>query len=181
MNINVEDSSTLNNPECINCSECVNVCPVKNTLNISVGNKFKISFLASLIVVIAIFFGSTAFASITGQFKWWQGGGKHLEAQATVSPCCNINDEIQSFSGCIEENYQNKSTCNERFTLNLDSIKGNITLSEAIKLSNIPIKSFIEEYSFNEKEMSLTLKEVMERRGLSVLEFKEFIKSKLSQ
>lgn len=181
MNINVEDSSTLNNPECINCSECVNVCPVKNTLNISIANRFKISFLVSLIVVIAIFFGSIAFTSITGQFKWWQGSGKHLETQATVSPCCNINDEIQSYSCYNEDNYQNDSNCNEKLSLNLDSIKGNITLSEAIKLSNIPIKSFIEEYSFNEKEMSLTLKEVMERRGLSVLEFKEFIKSKLSQ
>nr|MBP8707288.1 hypothetical protein [Caldisericia bacterium] len=67
------------------------------------------------------------------------------------------------------------------FALNLDSIKGNITLSEAIKLSNIPLKSFINKYSFSDQEMSLTLKEVMERRGLSVSEFKEFIKSKLSQ
>lgn len=182
MNINVEESSTLNNPECINCSECVNICPVKNTLNISIGNKFKISFLTSLIVVIAIFFGSIAFASITGQFKWWQGSGKHLGAQAIVSSCCNINNnEIQSFYGCIEENYQNKSTCNERFALKLGSIKGDITLSEAIKLSNIPLKSFINKYSFSDQEMSLTLKEVMERRGLSVSEFKEFIKSKLSQ
>ncbi|HOW02762.1 MAG TPA: hypothetical protein PLL52_01890, partial [Caldisericia bacterium] len=175
-------SSTINNPECINCSECVNTCPVKNTLRISSGNRFKISFITSLIIVIVIFFGSIIFTTVTGQFKWWQGSGKHLGAQAIVSSCCNINNnEIQSFYGCIEENYQNKSTCNERFALNLDSIKGNITLSEAIKLSNIPLKSFINKYSFSDQEMSLTLKEVMERRGLSVSEFKEFIKSKLSQ
>jgi len=155
VNINVESSDVLNDPECINCNECINVCPVKDTLNVTPPKKCcNASPLIVMIVVLVIFFGSIGLTTITGQFKWIQGS--------------------------IHYGTENE-TKNEKININIENIKGNNTLSEAIIITKLPLELFVKEYNFRDEEMSLKLRVVMESRKLGVDDFKVFARDQYNQ
>jgi NapH/MauN family ferredoxin-type protein len=46
VNIKVSEQKVMSSPECIDCSQCVNVCPERDTLSISAGNGLKLKPLS---------------------------------------------------------------------------------------------------------------------------------------
>lgn len=65
-------SFTLLGAECINCNECVNVCPVRDTP--FVGNRKRTKLGAGTVVLVSVilFTAVVAVASFTGGFEWKQ-------------------------------------------------------------------------------------------------------------
>lgn len=68
VNIDVEKSEKVVSAECINCNECVLVCPKKGALEIKTAGK-TVHPLIFLIVVIGIFFGTILIAKATDNYQ----------------------------------------------------------------------------------------------------------------
>ncbi|MDN5293448.1 MAG: hypothetical protein PWQ31_753 [Eubacteriales bacterium] len=68
MNIDVEKETKITSSECINCLECVNVCPKKGAISVKLARK-GISTATVALLVLGIFFGGIALAQATGNFQ----------------------------------------------------------------------------------------------------------------
>ncbi|MDD3889534.1 MAG: 4Fe-4S binding protein, partial [Syntrophomonadaceae bacterium] len=71
MQINVAQSSKINQLECIGCNECVNVCPARDTLYVA-GPRDKKKITPGLvnILVVAILIIIIGTTTATGDFQW---------------------------------------------------------------------------------------------------------------
>ena len=71
-NINVHTAGRVWNDECMSCLECVEVCPVKNTLDLRLSNNAKsVPHWMFGVLVLGTFAGITGLAMLTGH---WQNG-----------------------------------------------------------------------------------------------------------
>ena len=68
VNIDVEKATKITNAECINCNECVLVCPKKGALEIKTAKKV-LHPIAMLVIVVGLFFGTILIAQVTGNFE----------------------------------------------------------------------------------------------------------------
>ena len=70
VNIPMESGIDVKSSECINCNECVNACPVKDTLFVSGPKNTKIKPSSVLWITLVIFVVVTGIASFSGGFEW---------------------------------------------------------------------------------------------------------------
>ncbi|MGV8906165.1 MAG: 4Fe-4S binding protein [Acetobacterium sp.] len=68
VNIDIEQSVKITDPECINCNECVLACPIKGALVVKTARK-TVHPLIILAIVVALFFGTIFIAQLTGNFE----------------------------------------------------------------------------------------------------------------
>lgn len=67
VNIPIEKLDKITSAECINCNECVAVCPKKGALQVKVAKK-PLQPVIMLAVVVGLFFGTLAIAQVTENF-----------------------------------------------------------------------------------------------------------------
>jgi polyferredoxin len=70
MNIKVQELTAVSDAECIHCSECVNVCPVPETLYIADGKNRRVKPLTFLLIILIAYSSVIGITSFTGDFVW---------------------------------------------------------------------------------------------------------------
>jgi polyferredoxin len=153
VNIEVSAAHTVNDPECINCNECVNVCPAKGALQVAAPGSVKSArvlrpgaVLAGVALILALVIGSTTAA---GAFGW-----SLKTAAEVVQPSGNVN---------VEE------------------IRGSMTFAEVAKATGIPESAFRERFKVTEAEMTKPMKDLAAEHGFDVhTDVREWIASQLA-
>jgi len=110
VNIDVEQSVKITDPECINCNECVLACPEKGALEVKTAKK-TVHPLIILALVVALFFGTIVIAQLTcnDEAKANAGGS---ESESTVT-------QISENPVSLEK-------------IDVSGIKGSMTIREAM-------------------------------------------------
>jgi ferredoxin len=141
MNVNVSAATTVSSPECIDCGECVAVCPVADTLAISSGTRSLTPVTASVLSV-GLFAALIAGATAAGAFEWSQPTLKQemdreAPASGTVAPS----------------------------SFDVSLIKGSTTISEIVEAAGVPAEAFTAVYGVPASEQDRPLKELKDVYG----------------
>jgi len=132
----------VESPECINCNECVDACPVKGTLEVSTkasgsGRHTVLTPLQVLGSVVAIIALLIAAATAVGSFSWTLPS---LAESATTN------------GGSV----------------NVDDIRGSMSFEEVATSTGIPGSAFRERFKVTEADMAVPMKDIAETYGLDV-------------
>jgi ferredoxin len=93
MALDVAASTKVNSLECISCSECVNVCPVENTLNYTAPGKKKISSWIILMGTLGIFIIVIGMNTFNKSFVWKADSGLEKKAERLLWGPQRIKDD----------------------------------------------------------------------------------------
>jgi ferredoxin len=157
VNVTVSTVETVNSPECIDCSECVNVCPVKDTLTVAgpmnkSGRRMRLSTMAVLGSVIGIIAVGLALTTATGTFAWTTPSLGAVAPGTTATPS----------------------------SFDFESIKGSMSFEEISKATGIPADAFMQKFGVTEAEMNKPMKEFAEAKGFEVkTDVREWVKQQL--
>jgi len=161
VNLKVSEVETVQSPECINCNECVNVCPVKDTLVVATkgtpGARKALSPMAVLGAMVAIIAVLLAVTTALGTFAWTMPG----LAAATPSP---------------------GTTAPAVPDVNVEDIKGSMTLNEVIAATTIPAKDFEARFKIPASETGEKIKDLAAKYGFDVHgDFRTFVEERLAE
>ena len=154
-NIKVSEVAVVESPECINCNECVNVCPVKDTLEVSTkaspsGKRTVLTALQMTVAVVAIVAALVGVATAVGTFSWTLPS---LEQSAATN------------GG----------------TVNADDIRGSMSFAEVAVATGLPAAEFMSRFGVSEADMALPMKDIAERYGFDVhTDVREFVSERLA-
>ena len=154
-NIKVSEVAVVESPECINCNECVNVCPVKDTLEVSTkaspsGKRTVLTALQMTVAVVAIVAALVGAATAVGTFSWTLPS---LEQSAVTN------------GG----------------TVNVDDIRGSMSFAEVAVATGLPAAEFMSRFGVSEADMALPMKDIAERYGFDVhTDVREFVSERLA-
>jgi len=161
VNIKVSEVETVESPECIDCNECVNACPVKDTLVVATNGPVETRRTLSpnkvLLAVLAIVAVLLAATTALGSFAWTMPGlaaaTPATGAAATVVPDVNVED-----------------------------IKGSMTLDEVIAATTIPAKDFESRFGIKATETGEKIKDLAGTYGFDVhTDFRTFVEERLAE
>ncbi|MDO8915751.1 MAG: 4Fe-4S binding protein [Coriobacteriia bacterium] len=157
VNLKVSEAETVESPECINCNECVNACPVKDTLVVSTtgptSSRKSLSPNKVLVSVLAIIAVSLAATTAAGAFAWTMPG----LAPATPAGSAPVVPDV-----------------------NVEDIKGSMTLDEVIAATTIPAKDFEAKFGVSTSETGEKIKDLAAKYGFDVhTDFRTFVQERL--
>jgi len=161
VNITVSEVETVESPECINCNECVNACPVKDTLVVATKGDADARKVLSptkvMLAVLAIIAVLLAATTAVGSFAWTMPGlAAATPATGTDAPA--VPD------------------------INVEDIKGSMTLDEVIAATTIPAKDFEAEFGITASETGEKIKDLAAKYGFDVhTDFRGFVEERLAE
>lgn len=149
VDIKVSTRDRVTDAECMNCTECVNVCPVKDALYVGASRGLKISSPKVLGIVAAVFVVIVGATSITRDFQW-----------TTTS----LTEEIQAVGQFDTSLIKGRMTLGEvadaaGISRSVLRDKFQVTESELA----IPIKDLAGKYGFEAEEVRVFVKERLAR------------------
>jgi ferredoxin len=152
--VTVSTVAVVNDAECIDCSECVNVCPVKDTLAVSTsgwpGTGKALQPMTVLGIVVVLIAGVIGLTTLTGSFAW----------------------QLPTLSETVEKSG----------TVNVEEIKGSMTFAEISKATGIPESKFQEKFGVKPGEMKDKIKDLAPIYGFDVhTDVREFIVRELGE
>ena len=161
VNIKVSEVETVESPECINCNECVNACPVKDTLVVATkgapASRRTLSpnkVLLSVLAIVAVLLAAT---TALGTFEWTMPGlAAATPASGTAAPA--VPD------------------------VNVEDIKGSMTLDEVIAATTIPAGDFEAKFGIKASETGEKIKDLADKYGFDVhTDFRTFVEERLAE
>lgn len=161
VNIKVSEVETVESPECINCNECVNACPVKDTLVVAargpVEDRRTLSPNKVLLAVLAIVAVLLAATTALGTLEWTTPG--LAAATTTTSAAAPTVPDV-----------------------NVEDIKGSMTLDEVIAATTIPAKDFEARFGIKASETGQKIKDLAGTYGFDVhTDFRTFVEERLAE
>ncbi|MCE5190608.1 MAG: 4Fe-4S binding protein [Actinomycetia bacterium] len=159
VNIKVSQVETVQSPECINCNECVNACPVKDTLvvatNGSAATRKVLTPDKVLLAVLAIVAVLLAATTAVGSFAWTTPG------LAAATPAAGTGAPAVP-------------------KVNVDDIKGSMTLAEVIAATTIPASDFEARFGIQATETGEKIKDLAAKYGFDIhTDFRTFVEERL--
>ncbi len=140
VNLPVAKVEVVTDVECINCNECVSVCPVKDTLTVSAGRRLTAPRRLRPTTVLGAVFAMTivvlGLTTATGSFAW-------------TLPTL---DSTAASSGRID----------------VGSIRGSMTFREIAKATGIPESAFAARFDLGPAEMDSRMKDLAETHDFDV-------------
>ena len=141
VNIKVSEVETVTAAECINCNACVDSCPVKDTLHVATKGASRGRMVLTTGKVLA---------SMVVIIALLVGGTTVAGAFAWTLP--TLEQSTQQNDGAV----------------NLDAIRGSMTLEEVSRATGIPLRAFEDKWKVAPADTSKPMKDIAEKYGFDV-------------
>lgn len=153
LNVKVSTATTVTSPECINCNECVNACPVQGALEVSAGKQPERRTVLSPMMVLGavgvIIAATIGLATAAGAFAW------------TVP---SLSETVEQSGG----------------TFDVNEIKGRMSFMEISEATGIPAEEFQTRFGISAAEMETPIKDLTATYGFDVhTDVRVFVAEKL--
>ncbi len=148
VNLEVSTMKKVTHLECIQCQECVNVCPEPKTLEMKVSGMKRVYPNQVLAVVIGVFVVLVGLTSLSGDFQWVRGGGNY-----------------HSYENGVGESALD------------DTIRRRSSFAEIAQTYEIPKERIMEHFEISEEEYYLPLRDFIDTKPYTMNEIRIFAQS----